>query len=72
MLDAAEAVQIATQFLARRLAELNDQRELPGVHDVTVRQVATPEGEKPYHIVSFGWPLRVAVDQETGHPDMLR
>jgi hypothetical protein len=72
MVDIDEAVQTATLFLARRLTELSDQRELPSVQDVTTGQVATPAGESPCHMVSFGWPLRVAVDQETGNADMQR
>ncbi len=40
--------------------------------DGRVEQVATVTGVRRCHVVSFGWPLRVAVDQETGDADMLR
>ncbi|MFG1867821.1 hypothetical protein [Micromonospora arborensis] len=72
MIDTDEAVQIATRFLANRHTEVQDQREPPSVQEVTVEQVATPTGERRCHIVSFGWPVRVAVDEETGDADMLR
>ncbi|WP_433315275.1 hypothetical protein ACQP0U_02145 [Micromonospora sp. CA-269861] len=72
MVDSDEAVQIAMRFLARRLDERQGLRELPDVQGVTVEQVATVTGARRCHVVSFGWPLRVAVDQETGDADMLR
>jgi hypothetical protein len=68
VVDTDEAIRIATRFLADRLAE----REVPTVQEVTVGQVATETGQRRCLIVSFGWPLRVAVDQETGDADMLR
>ncbi|WP_430499642.1 hypothetical protein ACQRWP_30305 [Micromonospora trifolii] len=72
MVDTDEAVQIAMRFLARRLGERQDLRELPSVQGVTVEQVVTVTGTRRCHIVSFAWPLRVAVDHETGDADMLR
>ncbi|WP_444949661.1 hypothetical protein [Micromonospora ureilytica] len=72
MVDTDEAIQIAMRFLAGRLAERQDLRDPPGVQGVTVEQVVTATGARPCHIVSFGWPLRVAVDQQTGDADMLR
>ncbi|RQX19434.1 hypothetical protein DDE19_04120 [Micromonospora ureilytica] len=72
MVDTDEAIQIAMRFLARRLAERQDLREPPRVQGVSVEQVMTVTGARPCHIVNFGWPLRVAVDQETGDADMLR
>ena len=72
MVDTDEAVQIAMRFLAGRLTERQDPREPPSVQGVTIEQVATVTGVRRCHVVSFGWPLRVAVDQETGDVDMLR
>ncbi|MCX5119187.1 hypothetical protein OG992_18540 [Micromonospora sp. NBC_00362] len=60
------------RFLAGRLAERQDLREPPSVQDATIEQVTTATGVRLCHVVSFGWPLRVAVDQETGDADMLR
>ncbi len=60
------------RFLADRLGERQDLRELPSVQGVTAEEVVTVTGERRCHVVSFGWPLRVAVDQETGDADMLR
>ncbi|MCM0676169.1 hypothetical protein M2302_006009 [Micromonospora sp. A200] len=72
MIDVDEAIQIATDFLARRRSELGDQRELPRVQEVTTGRVQTADGGRLCHIVSFGWPIRIGVDQETGSADMLR
>jgi hypothetical protein len=72
VIDADEAVHIATRFLARRYEEQQVPGELPSVQEVTVEQVVTPIGERRCHVVSFGWPVRVAVDEETGDSDLLR
>ncbi|MEW1585988.1 hypothetical protein AB0283_11125 [Micromonospora vinacea] len=72
MVDTDEAIQIAIRFLAGRLTERQDLREPPSVQEVTIEQVATVTGVRRCHVVSFGWPVRVAVDQETGDADMLR